>query len=124
MEPSPTAIRGTLLGGLFVVVAVVKVAGWAVGAEPDGTQIDGIWVGQPVNCPATGDRSCARLAECAAQSLWPSHRPNADLVRFFDLPERLKNGTLITRGTGGTVVVFDGPNGARRSSLVLSTDSC
>jgi hypothetical protein len=45
-------------------------------------------------------------------------------VRFFHQPARLKDGTIIVRGTGGTVVVFDLAEGPPRATHVLSTDAC
>jgi hypothetical protein len=56
--------------------------------------------------------------------MWPSGAPAIAQVRFFHLPERLKDGTIIVRGTGGTVVVFDLADGPPRATHVFSTDSC
>jgi len=93
-------------------------------SEPDGVQIDGVWVGEPATCPADGALSCARLTRCATSQIWPSGAPAIAQVRFFHLPARLKDGTIIARGAGGTVVVFDLADGPPRATHVFSTDSC
>jgi hypothetical protein len=93
-------------------------------SEPDGVQIDGVWVGEPARCPADGALSCARLTRCATSQIWPNGAPAIAQVRFFQLPARLKDGTIISRGAGGTVVVFDLDDGPSRATHVFSTDSC
>jgi hypothetical protein len=93
-------------------------------SEPDGVQIDGVWVGEPATCPTDGDLSCARLTRCATGQIWPDGAPAITRVRFFQLPARLKDGTIISRGAGGIVVVFDLPDGQPRATHVFSTDSC
>jgi hypothetical protein len=81
-------------------------------------------VGEPAACPADGNLSCARLTACASEQLWPVGAPVIDHVRVFNLPTRMKDGTLITRGIGGVVVVFDLASGPARATLVVETDSC
>src|SRR5688500_15930925 len=89
-------------------------------SEPDGVQIDGVWVGKPATCPADGALSCDRLTRCATSQIWPSGAPAIAQVRFFHLPERLKDGTITVRGAGGTVVVFDLADGPPRATWVFS----
>lgn len=93
-------------------------------SEPDGVLIDGIWVGEPATCPSEGALSCARLTRCATSQIWPSGAPSIAQVRFFHLPARLKDGTIITRGVGGVVAVLDLVDGSTRATHVFSTDSC
>jgi len=93
-------------------------------AEPDGVQIDGIWVGDPTACPSFGDKTCARLTACAQRQIWPNGAPAIAQVRWFNLPDRLKDGTLIVRGMSGLAVVFDVVEGPPRATHLIETDSC
>jgi hypothetical protein len=98
----------------------------ACGSDPDGDLVDGVWVGERADCTADlpAEHNCERLIACAASREWPNKAPEIQSVVVFDRPDRLKDGTLIQYGVGGSVVVFSLADGAQAAQSVTSTDGC
>ena len=108
----------------FLAACLFAVA--ACGQDPDGERIDGLWVGQPADCAADvpPELTCHRLIACAAERQWPQGAPAIRSTAVFDKPERLRDGTLIRYGIGGSIVVFTLKDGTRAAHAVSSTDDC
>ncbi|HZM73246.1 MAG TPA: hypothetical protein VFC71_07690 [Candidatus Polarisedimenticolia bacterium] len=95
-------------------------------SEPDGQLIDGIWVGDPISCDevgASGSPSCERIIECGARNEFGGKTPDLRDVAIHGLPTRMKDGTLITYGMGGWIVVFTLSTGEQRATYVIETDA-
>jgi hypothetical protein len=109
---------------LLLLAALFAIAG--CGQDPEGERIDGIWVGAPANCAASGapERTCDRLVACASERRWPDGAPGFRSAVVFDKPQRLRDGTLINYGAGGSIVVFTLEDGSRAAQWVTSTDGC
>lgn len=108
---------------------MLVVAAAAIGAcngDPDGTKFDGIWAGQPSDCrmPVPAELSCDRVIACAIERKWPAGAPALRSSVVFEKPERLRDGTLINYGIGGSIVVFTLGDGTRAAHAVSSTDDC
>jgi hypothetical protein len=94
-------------------------------SPPAGQKVDAYWAGDPYRCPPGGPLTCEHLATCATKLLWPIGPPAVDSYRIYDPPDRLQDGTIISRGGWHVVVVFyptdDGPP---RAVQVRETDNC
>jgi hypothetical protein len=110
-----------LVVGALLVLAVAACVD-PFGNLPDGDQIDGIVVGPQVDC---GTTSCTRVIDCAAMGEFRTETPTgvaATLV--YSEPVSLRDGTPITRGVEGQVVVFEMQDGSQRAVTVMGLDSC
>ena len=112
--------------GLFGAVLIVATMVAACGGDPDGELIDGVWVGEPAECAVEvpAELTCERLVACAVEREWPNDAPRFQSAVVFNRPDRLKDGTLMQYGVGGSVVVFTLMNGTQVAQFVTSTDGC
>ena len=114
--------RGVTLAFVVVVLAGCNTVLFPREALPDGTLVDGIWIGDPIDC-ATVD--CAAITACAIErGIGPQDRDDIAASAVFTRPERLTDGTLVVYGGPVLAVVFDMADGTRRADYVIGYDDC
>jgi len=112
-----------LVAGFLLAVAVAGCDPF--GKLPAGEQIDGIVVGPGGPCEDGADQGfCAALLTCAIQVEFGGADPGIATWQVHSLPDRLRDGTLVTRGGAVATVVFQLRDGPRRATHVAETDRC
>lgn len=95
------------------------------GRLPDGEQIDGIWVGAGGPCQDGADQGlCDALFTCAVDVEFGGADPGIVSWQVHSPPNRLRDGTLVTRGGTIAIVVFEVADGSLRATQVSETDRC
>lgn len=114
-------IKLRLVVGALLVLAVGACVD-PFGNLPDGVQIDGVVVGPQVDCGVT---SCTRVIDCASMEEFRTETPTGvAATQVYSEPDRLRDGTLITRAVEGNIVVFAMQDGTERAVTVMGLDSC